>query len=70
MISMVKKDIEEGIVSLKSGQDNIKRHLCRVADFIAVSVKDNREMAYDIIYITNQIGCHDSWIKDHERDLK
>ena len=67
---MAKKDIEEGISSLKFGQDDIKWHLHRVLDFVAVGVKDNLEMDYDIRYITNQIGCHDSRIEDHDRDLK
>ena len=67
---MAKTDIEEGLASLNSGQDDIKRHMPRVSDFVTVSVNDNREMASNIRYITNQIGCHDSRIEDHERDLK
>ena len=33
-------------------------------------MKENREMASDIQYLTNQIGCHDSIIDDQERDMK
>ena len=70
MVLMAKKDIEEGISNLKSDQDDIKRHLRIVPTFVAVGIKDNLKLASDIRYITNQIGCHDSRIDDHDRDLK
>ena len=70
MVSMEKKDIEEGFSSLKSIQEDIKRHLHLVSYFVAVILKENHEMSSDIIYITNQNGSHDSYIDYHDKDLK
>ena len=67
---MAKKDIDAWFASLKSGQEDIKKHLRRVSDFVVVSMKDNKEMALDIRYITTKIGCHDSMIDDHDQHLK
>ena len=35
-----------------------------------MGIKDNRETASDVRYMSNQIGCHDSRIDDHDRDFR
>ena len=67
---MEKKEADTDVVCLKSGLDDIKLHLRRVYEVVGVGVKENREMASYIRYISNQIGCHDSRIDDHEHDLR
>ena len=69
-LPMAMEDMDKGFSSLKYGQDDIKRHLCRLSDIVVVGIKDNREIASDVRYMSNQIGCHDSHIDDHDRDLK
>ena len=34
-----------------------------------MGIKDNIEMASDVRYMSNQIGCHDSRIDENHRDL-
>ena len=68
--TMEKEYGDVGSSGLKFGLEDIKLHLHRVFEVVGAGVKDNREVESDIQYITNQIGCHDSRIDDHGRDLK
>ena len=74
---MANKDTGSRYSSLKPGQDDLKKHLCRLSDFVTVGVEDNINMASDvkhlvsdIRFLSNHIGFHDSRINDNDRDLK
>ena len=68
--TMAKKDRDANATSLKSGLEEIKLHLRKVYKVVGVGVKENMEMASDIRFISNQIGCHNSKIDDHKHDLR
>ena len=70
LLLMAKKDMEEGVSSIKYRHDDIKKHLHKILDIVVVGVKDNIEMDSNVRYMSNQIGCHDSRIDDHDRDLR
>ena len=74
---MEKKDVGDGFSALKDMQDDLKKHLCRLSDFMVVGIKYNITMAYDINFMvsdirhfSNHIGCNESYINDPDRDLK
>ena len=74
---MEKKDVGDGFSTLKAMQDDLKKHLCRLFDFMAVGIKYNRTMAYDVNFMvsdirhfSNHIVCNESYINDPDRDLK
>ena len=74
---MERKCLGPGYSNLKAGQDDLKLHIRRLIDYVALGILDNREMASDVKHlVTNmrhvsyQISCHDSRINDHDRDLR
>ena len=74
---MAKKDAVDGFVVLIYGKDDIKKHLHKLFDFVVVGIKDNitiaiyvKFMVSDTKYMSNQIGCHNSRIDNHDRDLR
>ena len=63
--------------NLKAVLDDPKKNIRKLADFIAVGITDNREMAsdmkqlvLDMQHVSYQTRCHDSCIDDHEIDLR
>ena len=63
--------------SVKEGVDDLKKNIHRLAYFVAVRTMHNREMAsdvkqlvVDVLHVSYQTSFHDSWIDDHDRDLK
>ena len=63
--------------SLKVGHDDLKRHMRKLSDSIAVGVENNEKMEFDVYhlvsdirYLSNQIGFHDSCIDHYDRDIK
>ena len=74
---MEKKDVGDGFSTLKAMQDDLKKHLCKLSDFMEVGIKYNKTMAYDVNFMvsdirhfSNHIGCNESYINDPDRDLK
>ena len=63
---MVNKGGNSEIIGLKSYLKDIKLHLRRVYEMVGIDVQENREVASDVRYFTNQMGCHDSRIDDNE----
>ena len=52
---MEKKDVGDGFSALKAMQDDLKKHLCRLSDFMVVGIKYNRTMAYDVNFMVSDI---------------
>ena len=74
---MEKKDAGDGFIALKFVQNDLKKHLCKLSNFMVVGIKYNRTMAYDVNFMvsyirhfSNHIGCNESYINDPDRDLK
>ena len=63
------KNMDEGFSNIKSGQDDIKKHMQNILDLVVVGIKDNRSMDSNVIFMSNQNRCHDYHIYDHDRDL-
>ena len=57
-------------VSLKYSLEDIKIHLHRVYEMVGVGFQENRDIASDIRYKSNQISFHDSRIGDYYHDLR
>ena len=64
---MASKGGNQQIVEHKSSLQDIKLHLRRVYEMVGVNVQENRDVASNVRYIANQIGCHESRIDDNEQ---
>ena len=63
--------------SLNACQDDLVLNICRLADFVAVGISNNREMDSDVKqlvsnmrHVSYQTIYDDSRIDDHDKDLR
>ena len=74
---MANKGSGSGYSTLKAGKEDIKLHIRRLSNFVAVDVEDNMKTTFDVKHLVSdvrflsyQTSCHDSRIDDHDKDLK
>ena len=67
---MASKGGNSDIADLKSSLKDVKLHLRRFYEMVGIGVQENREVAYDVRYIANQMGFRESKIDVNERYLR
>ena len=70
LVPMENNPRNSNINEIKSTLTDIKIHLCRVYEMVCTGVKENKILASDVKYLSNQMGFHESRIDDNDRDLR